>query len=538
MSSQILTGKEAQEAILKGMKKVADTVAVTFGPNGGNVSVQSSAQNDADITKDGRNVGAKVFPLPDEVTGVKIIKDAAQSANLAAHDGSTNTTILTMAFTEAEIKHKPNGLSGINFHRRVASLAEKVMEVIKENSVDVDDRTLKSVALVASNGDHVIADSVSAAFSHVGKDGVIMLERAVDLGIKVDVREGVMIEKGMALRGFATDRNRFRTDFSEPFILVTDNSIGSIHQIMPYLHFPAKEGKPLVVFCNGTGNDVAETLASAAMNGVKVCLVNVEGGEFAMETLADIADCTGATLISAASGKRFAVQEDLATARKHLGVCQRAFIEKGKTTLSGCPEAKVQMCLKKLTEMDESTDDETSKRQIDFRKRAVSGKYAVLKIGVSSINEQEFMDLVDDTRGTCKGALEEGVIPGSGNMLAWAAVKVAWPASTPEERVIMDACIQPFRQLVMNQNPQSAKPKKFMLIGRKASGLDRFISGAIDTMKDSKTPWMGYNVPSEKWCDLLDHGVVDASKVIRIGLENAVKAAGLAASIDRIVLNP
>src|SRR3989338_7929934 len=120
MSAKLLTfGDDARHKIVKGIRKLADAVRVTMGPNGRNALIAKSYGGPT-VTKDGVTV-AKEIELEDawENMGPQLVKEAATKTNDAAGDGTKTATVLGHAIMEEGLKHLSSGSNAISIKRGI-----------------------------------------------------------------------------------------------------------------------------------------------------------------------------------------------------------------------------------------------------------------------------------------------------------------------------------------------------------------------------------------------------------------------------------
>ena len=113
MAKIIKYDMKAREAMLNGVKALADAVVVTLGPKGRNVVIDKSWGSPT-VTKDGVTV-AKEIELEDrfENMGAQMVKEVASKTSDTAGDGTTTATLLARAIYE-EDKNKPIRVSHEN----------------------------------------------------------------------------------------------------------------------------------------------------------------------------------------------------------------------------------------------------------------------------------------------------------------------------------------------------------------------------------------------------------------------------------------
>ena len=93
-AKMIAFDQEAQEAMRRGVSKLARAVKVTLGPRGRNVILEKSFGSPT-VTKDGVTV-AREIELSDkfEDMGARMVKEVASKTSDIAGDGTTTATIM------------------------------------------------------------------------------------------------------------------------------------------------------------------------------------------------------------------------------------------------------------------------------------------------------------------------------------------------------------------------------------------------------------------------------------------------------------
>ena len=123
--------------MLKGVNVLADAVAVTMGPKGRNVVIESS-WGSPKITKDGVTV-AKAVELKDKFQniGAKLVQDVANKTNEEAGDGTTTSTVLARAIATRGFDSVTHGSNPIEIRRGIMAAVEAVCEHLKSLSKQV-----------------------------------------------------------------------------------------------------------------------------------------------------------------------------------------------------------------------------------------------------------------------------------------------------------------------------------------------------------------------------------------------------------------
>ncbi len=128
------------------------------------------------------------------------------------------------------------------------------------------------------------------------------------------------------------------------------------------------------------------------------------------------------------------------------------------------------------------------------------------------------MRIVDALNAT-KPAVEEGVVPGGGITL-FRAIGELEELKFEDDRItgvaiVRRALEEPLRQIALNSGVEGAE--------------------VIARIRGEKNPALGYNAKKGTYEDLVENGVIDPAKVVRIGLQNAASIASLILSTEAIM---
>lgn len=163
--------------MLVGVDVLADAVAVTMGPKGRNVILESSWKSPK-ITKDGVTV-AKGIELKDKFQniGAKLVQDVANNTNEEAGDGTTTATVLARAIAKEGFEKISKGTNPIEFRRGVMAAVDMIINELKTLSKPITTpEEVAQVATISANGDKSIGELISSAMKKVGNDGTITVK--------------------------------------------------------------------------------------------------------------------------------------------------------------------------------------------------------------------------------------------------------------------------------------------------------------------------------------------------------------------------
>ena len=518
-SKQILFDEHARQALLRGVDKVANTVKVTLGPKGRNVVLDKSMH--PLVTNDGVTI-AKEIELKDkfENMGAKLIKEVASKTQDDAGDGTTTAALLAQAMVAEGLKNITAGANPMEVKRGIEKATEEVVKFLQQKSVEVKEKEkIAQVATVSANNDEIIGNLIAEAMAKVGNDGVITVEEAKSMQTTLEVVEGMQFERGFISPYMVTDQEKMLCEYEEPYILLTEKKISNVKQLVPVLEKTAREGKPLFIITEDVDGEAQTALILNLIRGVvKVCAVKAPGfGDEQKEMLEDLAVLTGGKGVSEEKGMKLENLDE-----SWLGSARRVHTDSEKTVIVEGKGAKKDIeKRKKLIESQITIADSDYKRN-DLKKRLakLGGGVAVIKVGAVTETEMKEKKMrIDDALNATKAAVEEGVVPGGGLTL-FQAIKVLESMQLEKEQhvglnIIRRALEEPLRQIAKNS-------------GREGSEV-------AARLRTEANAGIGYNAKKDIYEDLFKAGVIDPTKVVRTGLQNAASIAAMMLTTEALV---
>lgn len=124
-------------------------------------------------------------------------------------------------------------------------------------------------------------------------------------------------------------------------------------------------------------------------------------------------------------------------------------------------------------------------------------KVAVIYVGAATqVELLEKKDRVEDAVCAVRSAIEEGVVPGGG----WAYLNAS---KLLNKGILKKALLYPTKTIASNAG----------------------VSGEVVIARLLKDPEIGYDAKADEYCNMLEKGIVDSAKVVRVALENAASIA-------------
>ena len=413
---------DARDKMLHGVDVLANAVRVTLGPKGRNVVLDKS-YGAPRVTKDGVTV-AKEIELEDkfENMGAQMLREVASKTSDIAGDGTTTATVLAQAIVKEGIKLVAAGMNPMDLKRGIdLAVGEVVKDIARQAKKVKSSEEIAQVGTVAANGEKAIGDMIAKAMQKVGNEGVITVEEAKSLESELEVVEGMQFDRGYISPYFITNAEKMVAELESPYILIYEKKLSGLQALLPLLELVVQSGKPLLIIAEDVeGEALATLVVNKLRGGLKVAAVKAPGfGDRRKAMLQDIAVLTGGELISEDLGIKL---ENVTV--QMLGKAKRVTITKDDTTIvdGAGKKADIEARIAQIKQQIEDTTSDYDKEKLQERLAKLAGGVAVIKVGGSSeIEVKERKDRVDDALNATRAAVEEGIVPGGGVALLWAA---------------------------------------------------------------------------------------------------------------------
>ncbi|MGN0751396.1 MAG: chaperonin GroEL [Christensenellales bacterium] len=521
MSKQFKYGEEARRSLEKGVDTLADAVKITLGPKGRNVVLDKKFGAPL-ITNDGVTI-AKEIELEDafENMGAQLVKEVSVKTNDVAGDGTTTAALLAQTIIREGMKNIAAGANPMVLKKGIAKATEYTVEELKKISKPIESKTAIAQVASVSAGDEEIGTLLSDAFEKVGKDGVITIDESKTMKTELSVVEGMQFDRGYASPYMMTNPDKMDAVLEDPLILITDKKISVFQDLLPVLEQVVKSGRGLFIIAEEVEGEALTALVLNKLKGAIKCVaVKAPGyGDRRKAMLEDIAILTGATVISSDLG--YEIKD---ATLDMLGSAKMVQIDKDNTTIvdgAGDPALIKQRVAAIQHQISESTSD-YDKEKLQERLAKLSGGVAVVRVGAATEVEMKERKLrIEDALAATRAAVEEGIVPGGGIALLSVSDKVTAYANTfsGDEKtgalIIAKALTAPIKQIAEN------------------AGVDGGV--IVDNVLRAKKANFGYDALKNEFCDMVEKGILDPTKVTRSALQNAASVSSTLLTTEVIV---
>jgi chaperonin GroEL len=510
---QVLFRSAAREKVLRGATQLADAIRVTLGPRSKAVLIEKKWAAPL-VCNDGVTI-AKEFDLgdPEENLGARMLRQAAEKTGDMVGDGTSTATILAHAIFADGVRNVVAGASAIEIKRGLDRAAKCAIAALRALSRPVSTRKEKAqVAAISAHNDPGIGELVADAMDKVGNEGVITVEESKTTETVLEVVEGMQFDRGFQSPYFITNPEKMEVVMEDGLLLLSDRKIGALNDMLALLEQVVKLGKPLLVIAEDVEGEALATLIVNQIRGaLKSCAVRAPGfGDRRKAMLQDIAVLTGGQVISEELGLKL---ENAGL--EQLGRAKRVVIDKDNTTIIGGAgeSAQIKARIEQIRREIEKTTSDYDREKLQERLAKLSGGVAVIRVGAPSEAEMKSKkEALDDAISATKAAVAEGIVPGGGLALlrSITAVSQEEAACAGDERtgvqILKRALESPTRQIAENSAVDGG-----VVVARMLEGKGNY----------------GFDAARKEYVDLMEAGIIDPTKVVRVALENAVSVASV-----------
>jgi chaperonin GroEL len=476
VAKQLLFDTDARQRVLQGVRKISGVVKTTLGPGGRNVILQKSFGGPV-VTRDGVTVAKEIeLEEPFENMGAKMVREVANKTNDLAGDGTTTASLLVEAIYSEGLKALAAGAPPVLLQRGIEKATAAVAKALEATAIPIDGRShIVQVATISANHDAQIGELLADAVEKAGKDGVITVEEGKGIETTLETVEGLQFDKGFISPYFITDAEQLKCVLEDVSILFYEKKLSSLRDLVP-----------------GFGDRRKAMMEDMAI---------LTGGQF-------ISEDTGIKLEN--------------VSQSHLGHAEKVIIEKDKTTIVGGSGARqdIDNRIAQIRALIEKSTSDYDREKLEERLAKLSGGVAVIKVGAKTETEmKERKFRVEDALNATRAAVEEGVVPGGGVALLRARTAVEELDLGADERIgariLRDALSLPLKTIASNAGENG--------------------SLAAAEVLESEDPAFGFDALNKEYGNMIEMGILDPLKVVRVSLQNAASRAGLMLTTDTII---
>jgi chaperonin GroEL len=519
MAKELLFGRQAREALLSGVDKLAESVKSTLGPKGRNVIIEKITGSPV-VTNDGVTIAREIH-LSDqfENMGAQLVKEAAIKTNDVVGDGTTTATVLAQAIVREGMTAIGAGANPVLVKRGIDHAVGRLVAYLESRAHPVaTEQDYARVAAISANDDDAVGTVIARALRTVGDTGVVTVEESPRLGMSVEFVEGFEFDNGYLSPYLVTDPARLEAVLDDPYLLMSAEKVTDVRQLMPVLDRIMRAPRPLVLVAETVSGTALSMLVHNQLNGTfQAVAVRAPGfGDRRLHKLEDLAAVVGGSVLSRQSG--FTMET---MTLEHLGRAKQVRVTENTTTIvggAGSPagvEFRVNQLRAELDRARFGVDEDV----LTERLGALTGKVAMIRVGAATPAElKELQHRVEDALSATRAAMAEGVVAGGGAALLHAEKTLS------ELDLVGDYAAG--ANIVRRALSEPA-----YLIASNAGFSGREVVDRVRRLGDDD----GFDALLDRYGNMIEMGIVDPLRVCRSALRNGASVAGLLLTTNSLV---
>jgi len=329
-------------------------------------------------------------------------------------------------------------------------------------------------------------------------------------------------DRGFISPYFINTTKGAKCEFQNALVLLSEKKISSVQELIPALELANSSRKPLLIIAEDIDGEALTTLVLNRLKvGLQVCAVKAPGfGDNRKNTLKDLSITCGATVFGDEANltKLDEIQaSDFGNVGEVVVTKDDTLIMRGK----GDPALLAQRVEQLKDEISE-TNSEYEKEKLQERLAKLSNGVAVLKVGGSSeVEVNEKKDRITDALNATRAAIEEGIVLGGGVALLRCLKALEKDVGTANEdqkigvEIIRKALRMPAYTIAKNAGKDGSVIVEKILMS---------------------PPEIGYDAMKDEFVDMVKHGIIDPTKVVRSALQDASGVASLLTTAECVVV--
>ena len=510
---------DARRRLQAGVDELANAVKVTLGPKGRNV-VLERLTGAPTITNDGVTIAREIeLSDPFKNMGAQLVREVASKTSDLTGDGTTTATVLAQAIVREGMNTIDRGANPMLLRRGIEEATELIVARLREMARPVEgERDLRHIATIAGKEDERIGEAVARALHRVGDEGVVTVEEDPVAGISVEFVEGMHVENGLLSPYMIRDHSRMETVFEDPCILMTTRPISTVHDLMPVLDQVMQSPRPLVVIAEKVDGQALGMLVTNSAHGtLEAVAIRAPGfGHRRIAHLGDLAAFCGGQVITDEAGLTLEHVK-----RESFGTARRVILTEDSTTFiegAGTAEA-VEARLAQIRVEIERGVQERDREIAQERFAKLSSRLAIIHVGAATdVELKERRDRTEGALAATRAAVAEGIGPGGGTALLRAAEA-------------LDGIEREGDYLAGAELVRGSLTEPLFWIATNAGYDGRAVIDQVRAMPEGD----GLNALTGEFGNLIESGVIDPVRVVRLTLQHAASVAALLLTTEAVV---
>ncbi|MAS49258.1 MAG: molecular chaperone GroEL [Alphaproteobacteria bacterium] len=504
----------AKAKLTTGINKIANAVGSTLGPSGRTVVIEDDFGN-PHVTKDGVTVANSIMlKNPVENLGVAMMKQAAQQTANIAGDGTTTSIVLAQAIIDCYKRKDGESFSFRDIKSGIEKYKNLIIQELESKAVKIDNSRLDDVSTISANNDPVLGKLIADAFRKAGDNGIVAMETSPSSETYIDTVEGTKLNSTYKSHHFYSNKEKELSELDKPLVFISATDIPNVRKIQDILEFAIKSNRSILLIAPLESQPLTALAMNMVKGNIKVNVIDPPSfGLKRKDILEDLALLVGAKVFDESLGDSIdSIAPDL------LGEADKAISDKDGTVLVIKEKSKeAQERIKYLKTALEKENHHVLVKHLNDRLALLCGGVSIIYVGADTdVELKEKQDRVDDAIHAVKAARKEGILPGGGSSLAYAAT-IDWKldlngGELAGIEILEEALSAPFTKILINAG---LNPKDY--------SLKKWGEGVDVTCGDRK--------------NMIKQGIIDPLLVTKSALNNAISVATTILSTDCVISN-
>lgn len=514
-------------ALQRGVHKMVSAIKPTLGPLGGGVAITSMHESESlpEYVAEGGVIARRLLELPnrDEDMGAMLVRSMITRQHERVGDGTATVAVLFEAMFNAGVRYLSAGGNAMQMRRHLEAALPHILNTLDDMaSVLEGQKALTNMARSLCQ-DEDLAALLGEAFDLMGEYGRLDIRDDYGRVLRREYVEGSYFYAGMFSRVLLPENSAGRATFENPAVFLCDFEVEDHRDLFPLLQVANQESLEglVIVARNLSEKAISLLVAHNRMDKFKIMAVKLPGLNPAdrMAALEDLSILTGATPFHQITGTTLA-----SLSPAHFGQARRVWADAhmfGIVGGGGSPiklrqhVARLKASLQKALEVEQ-------RQALQERIGSLMGGSVTLWLG--GFTEPEIKarkSAAQRVALTMRESIRHGVVPGGGIALMQCSAmlqKRHRHALDADERAaygcLIEALNAPARTIFQN------------------AGYD---PGDVLGQINGHGASAGFDVMQRRVVDMCEAGIFDSVSVLKSSVENAVRTAALALTIDSLV---
>lgn len=527
----IIPSDSVQLCLENGIKRIELLLGETYGPSGKNIIFDKKDISNPELFKNGSKI-IRNLRTNNEIENLVylMLEDSFQKINSVSGDG-TKTFFLILSYLVLNgFKNITQNTYSLETKIGITKTLDYALKILNDKSLPITTKKFwdKVLERYIPQEDNLV-EIFREAFKKIGKTGQLKIKTETGKKSSLVLERGMQISRGYFSPYFMTDTKKMTVQFENPYILVSLQKITLEEDYLIRLLEPIiYEKKPLVIVSADIDEHALATLILNKINGIlDLAYIKIPQTFLYDKTvLEDLALYTNAKLITSSRDWK-------SIKKSNLGQVNKILLTKTKSIFWAKSGAQNELIEKRCQDLKQQilfSDSDYENEKREDRRRNFTGANAIIEIG--GITDLETSDLRARTEIGLVGAqacLYEGVLPGGGlSFLQLTEELENWARSNLHgnsisgSKLVINSLIKPIQKLMEQQI------NKNTLIPQSLRKLEKI--GEIQDLCSS------YDIKQNKIKNIVDSGILDSFKSIRIGLQTAASLTYSILSIANIII--